>query len=446
MNKILILADDLSGAADCAGGCAAAALDTLVLLDAAAAPQATASVLAIDLNSRDTSAADAGGAMARAIGRVRDLDGRILYHKIDSTLRGNWAHELVAARASLAGVHGAPPLAVVAPAFPGRGRLTRSGRVLVDARSPLDAAATAPALVRDAGEVAAPLRACGLSVRVLARPQLDAPAWASADLFGEIARSGVDAVVCDAESERDLAAIAAAALAAPGPLIWVGSAGLMRALAATLSDKSRLAPAKPPLAQGPLLFVVGSSSAVSHAQFERLLAAPGVAGVRVSPAAMRGTAAGQQLDAQIEAALARGCDVALRIVGESPVPSAHDPGLVAALAASIGPHLAGFGGLIATGGATARRLFETAGISAIALRGEVDVGVPWGVALGGVVLGGVALGGSTLQGMTLADTALQLIASKQQTLPVITKAGGFGDPDTLLVCRKALKMTEAGLP
>src|SRR6185295_15358033 len=128
MTKILIVADDLSGAADCAGGCAAAALDTLVLLDAAAAPQATASVLAIDLNSRDTSAADAGGAMARAIGRVRDLDGRILYHKIDSTLRGNWAHELVAARASLAGVHGAPPLAVVAPAFPGRGRLTRSGR------------------------------------------------------------------------------------------------------------------------------------------------------------------------------------------------------------------------------------------------------------------------------------------------------------------------------
>src|SRR5689334_22692368 len=283
MTKILILADDLSGAADCAGGCAAAGLDTLVLFDAAAAPQATASVLAIDLNSRDATAADAGGIVARAIGQVRDLNGRLLYHKIDSTLRGNWAHELVAARTSLARSHGAPPLALVAPAFPHRGRITRAGHVLVEACSPFDAAATAPALMRDAGEVAAPLRACGLSVRVLARPQLDAPARASTDLFGEIARSGVDAVVCDAESERDLVTIAAAALAAPGPLIWVGSAGLMRALAATVTDKRRGLPAKPPVAQGPLLFVVGSSAAVSRAQFERLVAEPEVAGLRVSP-------------------------------------------------------------------------------------------------------------------------------------------------------------------
>ena len=440
MNKILILADDLSGAADCAGGCAAAGLDTLVLFDAAAAPHATASVLAIDLNSRDTSAADAAGIMARTIGHVRDLDGWLLYHKIDSTLRGNWAHELVAARASLTRAHGAPPLALVAPAFPGRGRITRSGHVLVEAHASLDAWATAPAPLRNAGEVAAPLRDYGLSVCVLARPQLDAPAWASADLFGEIARSGVDALVCDAESERDLEAIVAAALAARGPLIWVGSAGLMRALAATLGDKSRVVPAKPPVAQGPLLFVVGSSAAVSRAQFERLVAEPGIAGVRVSPEAVRATA-GARLDAQIEAALARGHDVALGIVGERPTTSAHDPGLVAALADRIGPRLAGFGGLIATGGATARCLFETAGISAIALRGEVDVGVPWGLALGGL-----DSGGGTLPGMTLGDTALQLIGSGQRTLPVVTKAGGFGDPSTLLVCRKALKMTEARLP
>jgi D-threonate/D-erythronate kinase len=446
MHKILILADDLSGAADCAGGCAAGGLDSLVLFDAAAAPHATASVLAIDLNSRDASAADAGGIVARAIAHVHDLNGRLVYHKIDSTLRGNWAHELVAARASLIRAHGAPPLALVAPAFPGRERITRSGHVLVEARSLLDAAATAPALARDAGEVAAPLRDCGLSVRVLARPQLDAPAWASADLFGDIARSGVDAVVCDAESERDLEAIAAAALSAREPLIWVGSAGLMRALAATLRDKSRAVPAKPPVAQGPLLFVVGSSAAVSHAQFERLVAEPGIAGLRVSSEAVRATAAGRRLDAQIEAALVRGHDVALRIVGESPVPSAHDPGLVSALADIIGPRLAGFGGLIATGGATARRLFETAGISAIALGGEVDVGVPWGLALGGLALGGSALEGCPVQGMTLGDTALQLIASEQRTLPVVTKAGGFGDPDTLLVCRKALKMTEPWLP
>jgi uncharacterized protein YgbK (DUF1537 family) len=69
-----------------------------------------------------------------------------------------------------------------------------------------------------------------------------------------------------------------------------------------------------------------------------------------------------------------------------------------------------------------------------------------GLALGDLALGGSALEGCPVQGMTLGDTALQLIASEQRTLPVVTKAGGFGDPDTLLVCRKALKMTEPWLP
>ena len=422
MTKILIVADDLSGAADCAGGCAAAGLDTLVLLDAAAAPQATASVTAIDLDSRDQSPGAAAQAMARSIGHVRDFGATTLYHKIDSTLRGNWAHEVAAARTSLTAAHGVPPLAVIAPAFPARGRITRSGRVLV-----VDAETRAEAPMTDAGEVAAPLRDRGLSVRVLARPELDAPAWRSAGLFGEITGSGVDAVVCDAESDRDLASIAVAALAARVPLFWVGSAGLMRALAATLSGNTPAAPAKPPVARGPLLFVVGSASGVSHAQFERLVAEPGVAGLRVSPEELRGTAAARRLEAHLDAALARGCDAALRIVGESPVATPHDLSLVSALADIIGARLPGFGGLVATGGATARRLLEKAGIVAIALGGEVDVGVPWGLALEGIALGDVALGG---------------IGLEQRRLPVVTKAGGFGDPDTLLVCRKALKMIE----
>lgn len=437
MTKILILADDLSGAADCAGGCAAAGLDTLVLLDAAAAPQATASVTAIDLDSRDKSPVDAGQAMARTIGQMRDLSATILYHKIDSTLRGNWAHEVAAARTHLTAAHGVPPLALIAPAFPARGRITRSGRVLVEAPRPIDAEETAPALLRDAGEVAAPLRDRGLSVRILARPEVDAPAWRSAGLFDEIARSPVDAVVCDAENDRDLGAIAAAALVARVRLLWVGSAGLMRPLAAALSGPRPAAPTKPPVARGPLLFVVGSTSAVSRVQFERLIAEPGVAGVHVSPEEVRSTAAARRLEAELDAALARGCDAALRIVGASPATTAHDPGLVSALADLIGPRLPGLGGLVATGGATARRLLEKAGIGAIALGGEVEVGVPWGIALAGITLGGTALEGTALEGIASEGIGLQ-----ERRLPVVTKAGGFGDPGTLLVCRKALKSIE----
>src|SRR4029450_5932023 len=225
--------------------------------------------------------------------------------------------------------------------------------------------------------------------------------------------SGGEAGVCDAESDRDLGAIAATALAARVPLLWVGSAGLMRPLAAALSGPRAAAPAKPPVVQRSLLFVVGSSSAVSRAQFERLVAEPGVAGVRVSPDELRGTAAGRRLqgplhsalaprwdagvrvspaelrgtaaarrlEAHLDAALARGWDAALGVAGESPVTTVHDLSLVSALADIAGARLPGVGGLVATGGATARRLLETAGMLAIALGGEVDVGVPWGLAL-----------------------------------------------------------------
>src|SRR4029450_1409825 len=130
--------------------------------------------------------------------------------------------------------------------------------------------------------------------------------------------SGGEAGVCDAESDRDLGAIAATALAARVPLLWVGSAGLMRPLAAALSGPRAAAPAKPPVVQRSLLFVVGSSSAVSRAQFERLVAEPGVAGVRVSPDELRGTAAARRLEAHLDAPLARGWAAALGVAGESP--------------------------------------------------------------------------------------------------------------------------------
>ena len=66
---------------------------------------------------------------------------RVLYKKIDSTLRGNFAVEIAAARRSCDGLlaHGgadnarvpAPPLAIVVPAFPATRCPTHGGRMLL---------------------------------------------------------------------------------------------------------------------------------------------------------------------------------------------------------------------------------------------------------------------------------------------------------------------------
>jgi D-threonate/D-erythronate kinase len=67
------------------------------------------------------------------------------------------------------------------------------------------------------------------------------------------------------------------------------------------------------------------------------------------------------------------------------------------------------GGVIATGGDIARAVLGAAGAGGLHLLGEVEPGVPIGI----------------------ADT--------QRPLPVVTKAGAFGTPQTLQRCRAALK-------
>ena len=102
MTSTLILADDLSGAADCASACLHAGRSPLVLIDPLV-PQGDADVLAVDLDSRSKTPQEAGVAMANAVERLLSPDIIVLYHKMDSTLRGNWARETACALLVLSG-------------------------------------------------------------------------------------------------------------------------------------------------------------------------------------------------------------------------------------------------------------------------------------------------------------------------------------------------------
>jgi D-threonate/D-erythronate kinase len=427
MPQILILADDLTGAADCAGGCAAAGLDTLVLLAPDAPAQASPAVLALDLDTREKSAREAGVTLARAVECGWDASIKVIYHKIDSTLRGPWAHALAAAANSLGRAAGAAPLALVAPAFPARGRITRAGLVLVQAPSAEPESGGPEAPARAAGEIAAPLQARGLNVRCLNRGEVNDPRLA--ERFGALARARVDAVVCDAETDQDLAAIVAAGLASGLLLLWVGSAGLMRPLAAALAHPG-MVPAALPVVRGPLLFVIGSAATVARAQFEALAAEPQITALSLRSEAL--TSPGGHLERALAAALGRGADTALMIEAAHPgqMRLPLDPGLVARLADIAGPHLAGLGGVVATGGETARRLLNRAGISAIKLGGEVEVGIPWGIAVPDRVA------------RVVLDPRAAGAIGLQSSIRIITKAGAFGDAGTLVRCRKALKAME----
>ena len=81
MIETLIIADDLTGAADCAVSCATAGADTVVLLDANADPGG-ATAVSVDVNSRAMTVQEAGAAVAGAVQQLYSKSTRILYHKI----------------------------------------------------------------------------------------------------------------------------------------------------------------------------------------------------------------------------------------------------------------------------------------------------------------------------------------------------------------------------
>lgn len=366
----LVIADDLSGAADCAIGFALHGAHAVVVLDEVPAEALQADVVAADADSRRLAPP---AAAARSVATWHQGEGptRRLYKKIDSTLRGNWAAE-TAALVPLAG------LALVAPAFPATGRTTVAGRMLVNGR-PLEGS-DIWRLERLAGpaDLCALLAAQGLRSALL---PLDAIRSGSAALRARIealAREGVQALACDAETEQDLAALAAASIDLTAPAFWVGSGGLARALAAQAPLTSNT-PLPPEPVGRPVLTMVGSLSGVSGRQTACLRERSGMAALTVPPQVLRdgpAHARWAELQQAIAAPLQAGADLLLGIGRDDAFDPAEGPRLSTALAQLALPGFQHAGGLIATGGETARAMLAAAGIAALTLRREVEPGVP----------------------------------------------------------------------
>ncbi|WP_353189790.1 four-carbon acid sugar kinase family protein [Pandoraea pnomenusa] len=387
--SILIVADDLSGAADCAIGFTNAGRRSVVSLDIDGF-NAAAQVVAIDTDTRRLAPAQAA---ARAVAAWERLaaPGRRLYKKIDSTLRGNWVAE-VAALQPLAG------LALVAPAFPATGRTVQNGEVFV--RGVPLAQTDTWRLEHDGLEagLAPMLAAAGMTTQTVSAGLLRGDAeTVQAALDNVIAAAhadGVAALIVDAETDADLAMLARAS-AARNDIFWVGSGGLARELAALpelFAPQERAANAPetalgrlhdmaPQRANGRVLTLVGSLSAVSEQQCARLRDDNAVVEWIVPPAVLRVGASHPESTVwceRIGAAIDDGTDLLVRIGRDDAFDPAEGAQLSAALATLIAPHFTRLSGLVVTGGETARAMLSAAGIGALELLSEVEPGVAVG--------------------------------------------------------------------
>ncbi len=405
MTDVTVIADDLTGAADCGIAFALAGLPTFVAIGNAPA-QDVAQIVSVDADTRRLGEPDASARAGAVVGDAVRRGARALYKKIDSTLRGHVGAELLATiRAA-----GGEPLIVFAPAFPGTGRTTIGGQVIV-AGVPLDRSE-----VWSRSGMAGPadpltmLQNAGLHAESIA---LAAIRSGLQHALRDAAARGAQVAICDAESDDDLRRIAEAGAALGPRVIWSGSGGLARHLPAALRLRPLPRPAPPSrMRAGPILALVGSRSSVAREQARALGAEDGVSTVVLDPEALLGGAAAQgwaRARAELRRGLAAGSDVLLLTGTGATVDPSTGPAVADAMGRFAAESIDGVGALVATGGDIARAVLAAIGASGLHLLGEVEPGVPIGI----------------------ADSA--------RPLPVVTKAGAFGRVDTLGRCREAVK-------
>ncbi|MUL41318.1 four-carbon acid sugar kinase family protein [Streptomonospora sp. PA3] len=379
-----VVADDLTGANDTAVRFLRAGWSTELRLEAAA--DSGADVVAVSTDSRALPPEQAAAAVADRVGGLRAAGH--LYKKVDSTLRGQIAAEVEAARRSWA----EDAVAVVCPAFPDAGRTVEDGVLLVEGT---------PAHRTQVGtDPVTPVSESHI-------PTLLGAAQAKLDGFDAVADAAriADAgpvVVADARTPADLECLAAA-IAHLGPrAVPVGSAGLAAPMAQAWAAAAAPAPA---------LVVVTSLHATTRDQVDRL----------AEHAPVLHCTADTFADEDAWQEWCAAADRRLSVAGESLAVVAPqersprlDPAAVArhlgALAADLAYRNA-VSGFVVTGGDGARALADALGATGFALTGEVAPGIPVGTLCGGRLHG----------------------------RRIVTKAGGFGAPDALLAAVAAVR-------
>jgi uncharacterized protein YgbK (DUF1537 family) len=356
---VRIVADDLTGALDAAAPLVGLAGPLPVLWDADAATEAHGS-FALDAESRDRRTpaerwlAAFGGA-------------ELAYKKIDSLLRGRTVDEIAACLKS-----GRFASAVIAPAFPAQQRITRGGHQYW---RPTPSTAWQPVEV----ELMAELRRRDLPVR-------HAPS--SRDM------AGPGFFLCDATGEDNLAAIVRAGQNLATPLLWVGTAGLARALAGP-SEPAALTPLPKPL-----LVMVGSHHPVTLAQVERLVAHAPEAAATIR---LDGTDLAAAVGALAAALVGEGRAALVFALPDGTGANVAGPLFDRVMALAI-EQVAAPRALVVTGGATLFRLARALGARSLLVRGELMPGIPVSRLEGGRWPGAI----------------------------VLSKSGAFGAPDLLV--------------
>ena len=410
--ELLIIADDLTGAADTAvqfskqGIRPALFLTTEVGFDRL---DPAIKVVAVNTESRHLPQGEAFERVKSIAEKARRKGCRRFYKKIDSTFRGNVGAELDA----LMTAAGAPRLMLV-PAYPAAGRTTRGGYQYVNGK-PLHESAFSRDPLEPMAESFIPSI---LKKQTLRAVHLIDRNSVSGEGIGAESKSGI--LLFDAETDGDCAAIAGI-LDKSGELNLVaGAAGFAEILAGhyaglygrgyTGQFSSHKALSNP----GPLFVVNGSLNDVSLGQVEQAKQ-EGAACFFVPPAAARNDSASTKslVDTVVQCLKSEHCAVLTTAAsGSGIIPAVHTENIGRTAAAVVRAVPAANVALF--GGDTAAAVCRSLGYEVLYPRDEI------------------------MPGLTVCSAGKTTIGGAPDAL-IILKSGGFGSRDVIGKIRKYLR-------
>lgn len=380
-----MIADDLTGAADTGVQLARSGYRTAVFFQGEPVDGAGLDAVVVDTDSRSLPPASARERVFEAVSAIGATD--LVFKKVDSTLRGNLREEIEAAMDATGRRR-----AVVAPAFPGSGRTTVKGTQLAHGKPVHHTEiATDPRTPVQQGHIPTLLAGLG-PLRHLGSYELRDGSRVSQAL------NDCRCLIADATEDGHLQTLVEA-IPEPSEVLWVGSAGLTLALGSVYPGDRPPGPEAEPLARNALV-AVGSLNPVSREQLRSLLRG-GMRGVELAASPNEPGATGvEEAISGLRMVLEQGESAVLYSSSDS---ARTKPEAVAQAMAEVVRRTSrdSFGALVLTGGDTAAAVARGLGASGIELLGEVEAGVPVGRLIG------------------------------PRPYPVVTKAGGFGGPNTL---------------
>lgn len=391
--KIAIIADDLTGAMDAAAPFAKRGAHTRVMFSDNPSSDELLNAPEILARTTDSRHLDPVRAIQRVHQALSDLEDRLPFKKIDSTLRGNIVAESLATLEATGRRH-----LLITPAFPGQGRTLRGGEVFIHG-VPL----SETAIAKDAlsPPLAIPLAmAFGGKLGVIVR-EVEHPSQLRLEP-GE----AVHVYVVDSESDDELLQLAHFALAHRDEVVVAGTSGLGNALATAIYGGAT--EIKVRRDAQPILYVVGSRTPQSAAQLERIV------DCGAHPIVI------ETHEGRIE--LEQALNSLARLEPSAPAyvitlrqrdKIAPDAPMVANALATLAHRLINeldIGSIVVTGGDTAQALMAELAITSVDLAGEL--------------LPGIAVG---------------IVPHRKRNFKLVTKAGGFGDPELFVTLMKELR-------